>query len=124
MPELGALQVLAEIARSGSLGAAGRELRLSSRRSPRGCGRWSRRSGSGWSPLGARFDLTPDVVARWAEQVLEVASRLDAGLAALRAGARGRLKIAASLTIAEQLLPGWLVSMRAAAHRQRRWPRR
>lgn len=120
MPELGALQVLAEIAKSGSLGAAGRELGLSQQAV-------SARLRSMESQVGVRLvtrsargsTLTPAgvVVAGWAEQVLEVAGRLDAGLAALRAGARGRLKIAASLTIAEQLLPGWLVSMRAAAHR-------
>lgn len=120
MPELGALQVLAEIAKTGSLGAAGRELGLSQQAV-------SARLRSMESQVGVRLvtrsargsSLTPAgvVVAEWAEQVLAVASRLDAGLAALRAGARGQLTIAASLTIAEQLLPGWLVSMRAAAHR-------
>jgi DNA-binding transcriptional LysR family regulator len=45
--------------------------------------------------------------------VLEAADQLDAGIAALRAGRRGHLSIAASLTIAEHLLPAWLVALRA-----------
>ncbi|HRD13620.1 MAG TPA: LysR family transcriptional regulator, partial [Mycobacterium sp.] len=81
MPELGALQVLAEIARSGSLGAAGRELGLSQQAV-------SARLRSMESQVGVRLvtrsargsTLTPAgvVVAGWAEQVLEVAGRLDA----------------------------------------------
>jgi DNA-binding transcriptional LysR family regulator len=63
--------------------------------------------------------LTPagEVVAEWADQILDVAQRVDAGLASLRAERRSRLKVAASLTVAEQLLPRWLVSLQAAALR-------
>jgi DNA-binding transcriptional LysR family regulator len=43
-----------------------------------------------------------------------VAGELDAGLAALRNDHHTRLRVSASLTIAEQLLPGWLVSLQAA----------
>jgi DNA-binding transcriptional LysR family regulator len=52
------------------------------------------------------------MVAEWAEQLLGVAERLDAGIAMLRQESHRRLKVAASLTIAEQLLPRWLVSIR------------
>lgn len=120
MPELSDLQVLAAIADTGSLGAAGRDLglsqqavsaRLKSMESQVGIRLVTRSTrGSTLTPAGA-------LVAEWAEQLLEVAGRLDAGLAALRAGARGRLKVAASLTVAEHLLPGWLVSMRTSAQR-------
>jgi DNA-binding transcriptional LysR family regulator len=47
--------------------------------------------------------------------VLDVAAGLDAGIAALRADRRSRLRVSPSSTIAEQLLPGWLASFRAAA---------
>lgn len=120
MPDLGDLEVLAAIGATGSLGAAGRELGLSQQAV-------SARLKSVESRVGVRLvvrsargsTLTPAgcLVVEWAEQLLEVAGRLDAGLAALRTGTRGRLKVAASLTIAEQLLPGWLVSMRIAAQR-------
>ncbi|HZC52429.1 MAG TPA: LysR substrate-binding domain-containing protein, partial [Mycobacterium sp.] len=53
--------------------------------------------------------------AQWASRVLDAAHELDIGLAALRAEHRGRLRVSASLTVAEHLLPGWLVSYHAAA---------
>ncbi|MGO9511964.1 MAG: LysR family transcriptional regulator, partial [Mycobacterium sp.] len=63
--------------------------------------------------------LTPagEVVADWADQILDVAQRVDAGLASLRAERRSRLKVVSSQTVAEQLLPRWLVSFQAAALR-------
>lgn len=120
MPELGDLEVLAAIANTGSLGAAGRELGLSQQAVSAQLKSMESRVGLRLVTRSARGStLTPAgcLVAEWAEQVLDVAGRLDAGLAALRTRTRGRLKVAASLTIAEQLLPGWLVSMRIAAQR-------
>ena len=48
------------------------------------------------------------VVAGWAEGILRAAHELDAGLSAFRAEQSGRLRITASFTIAEYLLPQWL----------------
>jgi molybdate transport repressor ModE-like protein len=121
MPELGALEVLSAIARTGSLGAAGREVgltqqavsaRLTSIESQTGVRLVTRTTrGSRLTPAGA-------VVVEWADQVLDVAQRVDAGLASLRSESRQRLKVVASQTIAEQLLPRWLVSLQAAANRR------
>jgi len=61
------------------------------------------RSPTGTSPTDAGV-----VVAGWAEQILRAAHELDAGLSAFRAEQVGRLRIAASFTIAEYLLPQWL----------------
>src|SRR5262249_59397542 len=58
------------------------------------------------------------VVAGWAARLLDVAAGLDPGIAALRADRRSRLRVSASSTIAEQLLPAWLASFRAAAGRR------
>jgi DNA-binding transcriptional LysR family regulator len=49
--------------------------------------------------------------------LLDVAQHVDAGLAALRSERRKRIKLVASLTVAEQLMPRWLVSLQAAALR-------
>jgi DNA-binding transcriptional LysR family regulator len=54
----------------------------------------------------------PDLAAL--EVLLGVAAELDAGIAALRADRRSRLRVVSSSTIAEQLLPAWLASFRAA----------
>ncbi len=48
------------------------------------------------------------VVAGWAERILRAAHELSAGLSAYQAEQTGRLRIAASFTIAEYLLPQWL----------------
>jgi DNA-binding transcriptional LysR family regulator len=121
MPELSALEVLLAIAKTGSLGAAGREVgltqqavsaRLTSIESQTGVRLVTRTTrGSQLTPAGV-------VVAEWADQLLDVAQRVDTGLASLRTESRKRVKVVASLTVAEQLLPRWLVSLQAAAIRR------
>ena len=53
---------------------------------------------------------TPEgiVVSGWADEILRAAHDLEAGLVAIKAEQVGRLRIAASYTIAEYLLPAWL----------------
>lgn len=48
------------------------------------------------------------VVAGWAEGILRAAQELQSGLSAIQAEQAGRLRVAASFTIAEYLLPQWL----------------
>jgi DNA-binding transcriptional LysR family regulator len=49
---------------------------------------------------------------------MSVAERVDAGIATLREKRRGKIMVAASLTVAEQLMPRWLVSMHTEARRR------
>lgn len=121
MPELAAFEVLLAIARTGSLGAAGRELgltqqavsaRLASIEAQTGVRLVQR------SPRGSRLTAAGAVVAEWADQLLDVAGRVDTGLAAMRSESHSRITVAASLTIAEQLMPRWLVSLQADAARR------
>jgi molybdate transport repressor ModE-like protein len=120
MPELSALEVLSAIAKTGSLSAAGREVgtsqqavsaRLTSIESLIGVRLVTR------TTRGAELTAAGEVVAEWADQILDVAQRVDTGLASLRAERRSRLRVLASQTVAEQLLPRWLVSFQAAAGR-------
>ena len=60
------------------------------------------------SPTGTAPTDAGVVFAGWAEQILRSANELQAGLAAFQAEQHGRLRIAASFTIAEYLLPQWL----------------
>jgi len=62
-----------------------------------------KRSPSGSVPTDAGV-----VVAGWAEAILRAAHELKAGLSAFQAEQSGRLRVAASFTIAEYLLPQWL----------------
>src|SRR5262245_25575812 len=66
------------------------------------------------SAQGTRLTTAGELVASWAQPVLDRAAELETGLEALRAGHRTPLRIAASLTIAEYLLPRWLTVLRAA----------
>lgn len=59
-------------------------------------------------PSGSRPTDAGVVVAGWADTILRAAHELDAGLTAFQAAQTGRLRIAASFTIAEYLLPQWL----------------
>lgn len=60
------------------------------------------------SPTGSVPTDAGVVVAGWAEAILRSAHELKAGLQAFQAEQVGRLRIAASFTIAEYLLPQWL----------------
>ena len=66
--------------------------------------------------------LTPAglIVADWAARLLEVANEIDAGMGSLRKEGRERIKVAASQTISEQLMPHWLLSLQAEASAPRR----
>ena len=118
LPDLSALQVLLAVAQTGSLNSAALELgvsqqavsaRITSIEAQVGVVLLTRTArGSSLTPTGV-------VVAAWAARLLEVAAEVDAGIASLRVDGRTRLRLSASLTIAEQLLPGWLVALNADA---------
>src|ERR1700723_3480460 len=99
VPDLAALEVLLSVARTGSLGLEAQTGVTLVQRTARGSA------------------LTADgaVIAQWAARVLDVAGELDAEIAVLRKDLRRRLRVCASLTIAERLLPAWLVSYRPPA---------
>jgi DNA-binding transcriptional LysR family regulator len=63
---------------------------------------------------GARLTAVGELVASWAQPVVDRAADLEAGIAALRVDRQTHLRIAASLTVAEYLLPRWLIALRAA----------
>ncbi|GAA0473456.1 LysR family transcriptional regulator [Streptomyces olivaceiscleroticus] len=115
VPDLGALELLLAVARLGSLGRAAKELgitqpaassRLRAMESQLGVGLVER------SPRGSRLTDAGALVTDWARRIVEAAEAFDAGAQALRARRDSRLRVAASMTIAEYLLPGWLIALR------------
>jgi DNA-binding transcriptional LysR family regulator len=60
------------------------------------------------TPTGSRPTPEGQLVAEWADAVLDAAEQMAVGVASLRAERVGLLRIAASYTIAEYLLPPWL----------------
>ena len=66
------------------------------------------------SPRGSVLTPAGALVAGWAQVAVDAAAALEAGVTALRLERDSRLKIAASMTVAEYLLPAWLAALRAA----------
>ncbi|KAB2344945.1 LysR family transcriptional regulator [Actinomadura rudentiformis] len=115
VPELSALELLLAVVRLGSMGRAADELGITQ---PAASGRiksMERQLGVALlerSPRGSRPTKAGSLVAEWAQQVMDAAHALDAGVEALRERRDSRLRIAASMTIAEYLIPGWLLALR------------
>ncbi|WP_405460827.1 LysR family transcriptional regulator [Streptomyces sp. NBC_00101] len=116
VPDLGALELLLSVARHGSLGRAAKELGISQ---PAASGRvrtMERQLGVALldrSPRGSTLTDAGALVTDWARRIVEAAESFDAGAQALRDRRDSRLRVAASMTIAEYLLPGWLIALRA-----------
>lgn len=118
MPSLESLEVLLAVARRGSLTGAAREVgvseqaissRISSLEAQTGLPLVVRgRQGTTLTPVGV------DVV-RSAETLLGAARRMDGALAVLRNDRSQRLRVSASFTIGERLLPRWLAAMQKDA---------
>ncbi|MEU4689275.1 LysR family transcriptional regulator [Actinoplanes sp. NPDC023714] len=125
MPDLAALEILLAVARTGSLSGAAREAGLTQQAVSARLAALESRTGvrlATRTPRGA--ELTPQgaVVVEWADRLLHLAAQVDAGLAALREDSRSTLRVSASLTVAEHLLPGWLVGLHADAARRGQTP--
>jgi DNA-binding transcriptional LysR family regulator len=121
MPDLVSLEVLLAVARTGSLSAAGRDIGLTQQAVSARMAGLEAQTGVRLAVRTTRgAELTPAgvIVAQWADRLLGVAQEVDAGLAALREDTRSRIRVSASLTVAEQLLPSWLVSLQADARRR------
>lgn len=117
VPGLAALELLLAVARLGSLGRAAKAVGVSQPAASARIRSMERQLGVALvhrSPAGSRLTDAGGVVTEWARRVVEAAEAFDAGAAALRGRRDSRLRVAASLTVAEYLLPGWLVALRAA----------
>jgi DNA-binding transcriptional LysR family regulator len=120
MPELSAIEIFLAIARTGSLGAAGREFGLTQQAVSARLASIEAQTGVALAvrtPRGSQLTPAGVVVAEWADRLLDVAQYVDAGLASLRSEKRKRVKVAASLTVAEHLMPRWLVSQQIMTNR-------
>ncbi|MER7170729.1 LysR family transcriptional regulator [Streptomyces mesophilus] len=115
VPDLVALQLLIAVARLGSLGRAAHELGITQPAASSRVRAMERQLGVALvdrSPRGSRLTETGALVTDWARRIVEAAEAFDAGAQALRVRRDQRLRVAASMTIAEYLLPGWLIALR------------
>lgn len=110
-PDLRALDLYVSVVEVGSLGRAARAHGIAQPSASSRIRNLERQLGLQLldrSPTGSTPTPSGVVVAGWANEILRAAHELEGGLAALKAEQVGRLRIAASYTIAEYLLPGWL----------------
>lgn len=121
MPELASFEIFLAIVETGSLGGAARQFGLTQQAVSARLASMEAQIGVALAVRTTRgSQLTPAgvVVAEWAARLLEVAHEVDGGLNSLRTKSRQRIKVVASQTVAEQLMPRWLLSLQAADTRR------
>jgi DNA-binding transcriptional LysR family regulator len=114
--DLAAFDLLLTVARQGSLGRAAAEHGISQPAASTRIRQLEAQLGLALierSPRGSRLTPAGALVAGWAQTAVDAAAALDAGVTALRRQHESRLRIVASMTVAEYLLPGWLTALRA-----------
>lgn len=115
LPDVGTLALLVGIDDRGSLGAASRALGMAQPNASRAIRQLERRLGMALidrSPRGSTLTAQGTVIVHWARQVLADMERLLDAAAALQVERDAQLTVAASMTVAEYLLPEWLGDFR------------
>lgn len=123
VPDLTALSLLVAVARTTSLAEGARELGLSVQAASARIRAVERRLGAPVLERGrqgrrsSRLTARGALLAEWAGPVLEAARDLDAAVGALRPPQPDDdpVVLAVGPTVAEHLLPGWLVELRAGS---------
>ena len=111
---LASLELLVALDTHGSISAAARALAIAQPTASAGLRRLERRLGLELVTRGSRGTaLTPtgQAAAGWAREVVEASQRFETAAAGLRAGPTTALRVAASLTVAEYLVPRWLAQL-------------
>ncbi|RYY44353.1 MAG: LysR family transcriptional regulator [Actinomycetales bacterium] len=115
VPDLAALQLLVDVGTHGSIGAAGRangitqqsaSERLRALEAQTGLTLLRRAAG------GSTLTESGVLVVGWAARLIDLAREIDESIVTLREGRAHQLSVAASMTVAEHLLPLWLVRLR------------
>jgi molybdate transport repressor ModE-like protein len=115
VPDLAALELFVAVARHGSIGAAARHTGISQQAASARLRAMEAQVGAALldrDPRGSRLTPAGALLVDWAAPLLAQAGELDSGIASLRRARDAQLRVAASLTIAEHLLPAWLVALR------------
>lgn len=114
-PDLASLDLLLAVAESGSIARAAAAHGISQPSASTRLARLERRIGVALlvrTTAGTRLTPAGEAIAAWATDVVAAARQLTDGVATLRESEDARLCVAASLTVAEYLLPTWLLTLR------------
>ncbi|BDZ43077.1 LysR family transcriptional regulator [Paraoerskovia sediminicola] len=113
---LAALEILVAAGSHGSISAAARSLAISQPTASASLRRLERRLGVELLARSTRgATLTPDgrAAAAWAREVVDASDRFERSVSALQGAPTARIRVAASLTIAEHLAPRWITALAA-----------
>ncbi|MET9338196.1 MULTISPECIES: LysR family transcriptional regulator [unclassified Nonomuraea] len=111
LPDLESLRLLVDAGELGSLGQAARAAGIAQPSASKRIARLERRLGVPLlerTPRGSALTAEGRMVAGWAAQVLAAAHELMRAVEAVRQGEAAQLHVAASMTVAEYLVPRWL----------------
>ena len=114
-PDLGMLELLVAVSEHSSISAAARSVEMAQPNASRALKQLERTFGVQLvdrHPGGSQLTADGAVVVDWAREVLESAHRMRAGTDALRTQQHSQLTVAASMTVAECLMPVWLAELR------------
>jgi DNA-binding transcriptional LysR family regulator len=114
-PDLNSLELFVLVAEHGSVGRAAALHGITQASASRRLDTLERELGVPLllrSTTGSRLTDDGRVVVDWARATLSAAGDLMAGVSALRHERAGALRVAASMTVAEYLMPGWLMAFR------------
>jgi DNA-binding transcriptional LysR family regulator len=114
-PELGHLQLLTMVGELGSLGRAAEKLGISQPAASKRMDQLERRLGLRLldrNSRGSALTAEGKAVCQWAEKVMASFDALLVGAAALRADLDNDLRVASSMTLAEQFVPRWIGALR------------
>jgi DNA-binding transcriptional LysR family regulator len=114
--DLTSFDLLLSVARLGSVGRAAAEHHISQPAASARLRRLERHLAVELlhrTPRGSTLTAAGALIADWARPAIDGAEALAAGVSALRAEQHSRLRVVASQSVAEYLLPGWLVALRA-----------
>ena len=111
VPDLTTLELLEAIAERGSIGGAASAVGVSQQAVSQRLRAAERLVGAelvSRGRTGSRLTAQGELLLEWSRPILDGARRLRASLATLAESGAGPLRVAASQTISEYLLPGWL----------------
>ncbi|WP_283559942.1 LysR family transcriptional regulator [Paenarthrobacter sp. PH39-S1] len=114
-PDLAVLELLVAVSECGSLSSAARAVGMAQPNASRSLARLERSLGViliDRRPGGSRLTVEGAVVVDWARPALDSARELMSAAEALQTQRLSRLKVAASMTVAEYLMPGWLATLK------------
>ncbi|AZI57323.1 LysR family transcriptional regulator [Nakamurella antarctica] len=120
VPDVPSLQLLLAVASSGSINGAAAAMGISQQAASQRLRALETRVGLSLIARGSHGSTLTEsgvLLAQWSSTLVQVAQQLDVAIMSLRTDRAVELHVAASLTLAEHLVPRWLVALSESQQR-------